>query len=167
MPTNVWPFCFDKTRWEFFQISVVFSEYLIFIHNTNKTLFLNPIELLIQFSTSFISWSTGAVWGTAIVEIFLAALKVWGSSWLKVSGNFKTQRPEIRMGTPIIAWPQWWSLEDKSLLGVGFCSKISSIRTFLIIYCKVASTNASRFVARLVYMHTQNDNSLIRSSSWI
>ena len=78
---------------------------------------------IIQFSTSFISWATGAVWGTAIVEIFLAALKVWGSSWLKVSGNFKTQRPEIRMGTPIIEWPQWWSLEDKSLLGVGFFLK--------------------------------------------
>ena len=24
-------------------------------------------------------------------------------------------------------------------------------------YCKVVSTNASRFVTRLVYMHTQND----------
>ena len=34
-------------------------------------------------------------------------------------------------------------------------------------YNKVASTNASRFVTRLVYMHTQNDNSLIRSPSWI
>ena len=33
------------------------------------------------------------------------------------------------------------------------------------IYRKVASTNASRFVTRLVYMHTQNDNFLIRSSS--
>ena len=32
-------------------------------------------------------------------------------------------------------------------------------------YRKVASTNASRFVTRLVYMHTQNDNFLIRSSS--
>ena len=32
-------------------------------------------------------------------------------------------------------------------------------------YRKVASTNASRFVARLVYMHTQNYNFLIRSSS--
>ena len=35
------------------------------------------------------------------------------------------------------------------------------------IYRKVASTNASRFVTRLVYMHTQNDNLLIRSPSWI
>ena len=34
-------------------------------------------------------------------------------------------------------------------------------------YRKVASTNASRFVTRLVYMHTQNDNFLIRSPSWI
>ena len=33
------------------------------------------------------------------------------------------------------------------------------------IYRKVASTNASRFVTRLVYMHTQNDNFLIRSPS--
>ena len=32
-------------------------------------------------------------------------------------------------------------------------------------YRKVASTNASRFVTRLVYMHTQNDNLLIRSPS--
>ena len=32
-------------------------------------------------------------------------------------------------------------------------------------YRKVASTNASRFVTRLVYMHTQNDNFLIRSPS--
>ena len=32
-------------------------------------------------------------------------------------------------------------------------------------YCKVASTNASRFVTHLIYMHTQNDNFLIRSSS--
>ena len=32
-------------------------------------------------------------------------------------------------------------------------------------YRKVASTNASRFVARLVYMYTQNYNFLIRSSS--
>ena len=32
-------------------------------------------------------------------------------------------------------------------------------------YRKVASTNASRFVTRLVYMHTQNDNFLIRSLS--
>ena len=32
-------------------------------------------------------------------------------------------------------------------------------------YRKVASTNASRFVTRLVYMHTQNENFLIRSSS--
>ena len=30
---------------------------------------------------------------------------------------------------------------------------------------KVASTNASRFVTRLVYMHTENDNFLIRSPS--
>ena len=37
----------------------------------------------------------------------------------------------------------------------------------LFIYSKVKSTNASRFVARLVYMHTQNGNFLIRSSSWI
>ena len=35
------------------------------------------------------------------------------------------------------------------------------------IYRKVASTNASRFEARLVYMHTQKDNFLIRSPSWI
>ena len=33
------------------------------------------------------------------------------------------------------------------------------------IYRKVASTNASRFVTRLVYMHTQNYIFLIRSSS--
>jgi hypothetical protein len=32
-------------------------------------------------------------------------------------------------------------------------------------YRKVASTNASRFVTRLVYMHTQNDTFLIRSPS--
>ena len=32
-------------------------------------------------------------------------------------------------------------------------------------YRKVASTNASRFVTRLVYMHTQNDNFIIRSPS--
>ena len=32
-------------------------------------------------------------------------------------------------------------------------------------YRKVASTNASRFEAHLVYMHTQNDNFLIRSPS--
>ena len=32
-------------------------------------------------------------------------------------------------------------------------------------YRKVASTNASRFEARLVYMHTKNDIFLIRSSS--
>ena len=29
-------------------------------------------------------------------------------------------------------------------------------------YRKVVSTNASHFVAHLVYMHTQNDNFLIR-----
>ena len=32
-------------------------------------------------------------------------------------------------------------------------------------YREVASTNASRFVTRLIYMHTQNF--LIRSPSWI
>ena len=32
-------------------------------------------------------------------------------------------------------------------------------------YRKVASSNASRFVTRLVYIHTQNDNFLIRSPS--
>ena len=32
-------------------------------------------------------------------------------------------------------------------------------------YRKVASTNAPRFVTRLVYMHTQNEDFLIRSSS--
>ena len=32
-------------------------------------------------------------------------------------------------------------------------------------YRKVASTNASRFVARLVYIHIQNDDFLIKSSS--
>ena len=36
-----------------------------------------------------------------------------------------------------------------------------------ITYRKVASTNASRFVARLVYMHTQNYNFLIRIPSRI
>ena len=84
---------------------------------------------IIQFSTSFISWAIGAVWwGTAIIEIFLVALKVWGSSRLKVSGNFKTQSPEIRMGTPIIAWPQWWSFEDK---GTGFAQKAALQEYFL------------------------------------
>ena len=32
-------------------------------------------------------------------------------------------------------------------------------------YCKVGSSNASRFVTHLVYNHTQNDNFLNRSSS--
>ena len=34
-------------------------------------------------------------------------------------------------------------------------------------YRKVASSNASRFVTRLVYMHTKNNNFLIRSPSQI
>ena len=35
----------------------------------------------------------------------------------------------------------------------------------VVTYRKVASTNASRFVARLVYNHTQKPDLLIRSSS--
>ena len=45
--------------------------------------------------------------------------------------------------------------------------KIALNMTFPDKYRKVASTNASRFVTRLVYMHTQNYNFLIRSPSWI
>ena len=33
----------------------------------------------------------------------------------------------------------------------------SNVNLVSLIYRKVASTNASRFVTRLVYMHTQND----------
>ena len=43
--------------------------------------------------------------------------------------------------------------------------KLSIKNESLDIYRKVASTNASRFVTRLAYMHTQNDVFLIRSSS--
>ena len=44
---------------------------------------------------------------------------------------------------------------------------LKSGRINKIIARKVASTKASRFVTRLVYMHTQNDIFLIRSPSWI
>ena len=48
----------------------------------------------------------------------------------------------------------------------GLCreKKVSEVKVFCLKtkYRKVASTNASRFVTRLVYMHTQNYNFLIR-----
>jgi hypothetical protein len=66
--------------------------------------------------------------------------------------------PNKTYGSLILFWkifpPADYSITQDTILRIKICN-----------YSKVASSNASRFVTRLVYMHTQIDNFLIKSPS--
>ena len=109
---------------------------------------------------SILTLTTKLIYGRAV-----------GKVWSKGYANKKLLDPKFRPFLREVVIPKHYNLGHSKDLGdikVFFfrnCDIFQILKT--IIYRKVASTNTSRLVARLVFKHTKNLDFLIRNTSWI